>query len=50
VRIANVGGEEFEEAVGRARAGGGDKGGGGVGRTEGDELVHADHLKRVAGE
>ena len=39
VRVADVGGEEFKEAIGGALAGGGDEGGGAVG--EGDELVHA---------
>jgi hypothetical protein len=38
VRIAKIGGEEFKEAIGGARAGVGDEGGGAVG--EGDELVH----------
>src|ERR1700730_13642817 len=48
VRVADVGNEEFPKARLRAVAGRGDKGGGAVG--EGDDLVHADHLKRVAGE
>jgi len=38
VRVANVGGEEFKEAVGRPRVGGGDQCRGAVG--DGDELVH----------
>src|ERR1019366_10104271 len=38
VRIANVGGEEFKEALGGAFASGGDQRGGGGG--EGDKLVH----------
>jgi hypothetical protein len=38
VRVANVGGEEFKEAIGGARAGGADKGGSAVGDK--DELVH----------
>ena len=38
VRIADIGGEEFKEAIGRALADGGDEGGGAVG--EWDELVH----------
>ena len=39
VRVANVGGEEFKEAIGRALADGGDEGGGAVG-DYGNELVH----------
>jgi hypothetical protein len=39
MRVADVGGVEFEEAVGRPLPGGGDKGGGAV-RGDGDELVH----------
>jgi len=38
VRIADIGGEEFKEAIGRALADGGDKGGGAVG-GDGCELV-----------
>jgi hypothetical protein len=37
MRIANVGGEEFKEAIGRARAGGCNEGRGAV--DDGDELV-----------
>jgi hypothetical protein len=39
VLVTDVRGEEFEEAVGSARAGGGDKGRGAI--SEWDELVHA---------
>ena len=39
VRIADIGGEEFKEAIGGALADGGDKGRGAVG-DDGDELVH----------
>ena len=39
VRIADIGGEEFKEAIGGALADGGDEGGGSV--DEDDELVHA---------
>jgi hypothetical protein len=38
VRVANVGGEKFEKAIGGAFAFGGDERGGAV--VEGDELVH----------
>ena len=38
VRIPDLGGEEFKEAIGSARASGGDKRGGAIG--EGGELVH----------
>ena len=37
VRIADIGGEEFKEAIGGALADGGDKGGGSVG--EEDKLI-----------
>jgi hypothetical protein len=40
VRVSDLRGEEFEEAIGGARAGGGDKGRGGRGDNRG-ELVHA---------
>jgi hypothetical protein len=39
VRVANVGGEEFEEAIGGAFTGGADEGKGAVG--DGRDLVHA---------
>src|SRR6202030_1805955 len=40
VRVSDLGGEEFEEAIGGARAGGGDQGGSARG-DDGDELAHA---------
>jgi hypothetical protein len=43
VRVANVGGEEFEEAIGGSFALGGDKNGGAIGGA-GDELVHHQSL------
>ena len=39
VRIADIGGEEFKEAIGGALADGGDEGGGAVGDGD-NELVH----------
>ena len=48
VAVANVGGEEFDEALLRALAGGDDEGRGGVGRAEGDELSYSFVQKRRA--
>ena len=39
VRVADLRGEEFKEAIGGALAGGGDEGGGAIG-DDGGELVH----------
>ena len=48
MRVPNLRGEEFEEAIGRARAGGGDKGGS-VRRDDRGELVHVQTPRMVAG-
>ena len=47
VRIADIGGEEFKEAIGRALADGGDEGRGAVG--EGDELIHRSINPSISG-